>query len=689
MATIFDIDLVALIGADVPLVQTARTKGGELHGPCPFCGGRDRFYVQRAAGHGERPLWRCRQCELGGDAVDYVQRRDGLTKGEALRELGIGRMSSLSYGRAAAPLETEPQAPVEPPSAAWQATALALVEDAEAKLWEPEGQRALGWLRRRGFTDATIRAARFGYQGYDERFDLDGQRAWAPRGIVIPWFAEGQLWRVNIRRPVEPGAWRLKPKAELPEGLSPAAGLVLNAIRELRDATPAQVRARTAQRPDVVADAVASLAADGLIVPSTRYLPLPGSPNCVYGIDDVRPGRPLVLVEGEFNAWAIRQAAGELAGAVALGAATHGRRARWLAKIGLGRPVLVALDGDAAGDLAAGYWLDTLGATALRWRPEAKDPNAMLMGGLDLWGWVGAGITAWNDRQRTWDANDATLARVEEALIDEPAPAPPADVPEPDPEGAPIIPFPVSTLGRCAQCGLVKGGIRDGETCAACQAAAATPAPVDPDLGGAVEELDFTLPTPVRLAPGVPGEVDPATLAVRHGIAVAKLASAPAGYVYVGRRMSDALPGSPLGNPFTAGAVADPIGRFRELLNGAIRDVRAGQGSYHQQQMVDELRRLLAIYRDTGRLVLACWCAPEPCHADVIAAAVVWLAQEEPVKVREGWAIWDRETAAEGLPWVTVCEHTGRTIRASRTIPQARAPFHNECFEAAIQDHLV
>ena len=38
-------DLLTLIGCDTALKKVASTKGGEYAGPCPFCGGRDRFRV--------------------------------------------------------------------------------------------------------------------------------------------------------------------------------------------------------------------------------------------------------------------------------------------------------------------------------------------------------------------------------------------------------------------------------------------------------------------------------------------------------------------------------------------------------------------------------------------------------------------------------------------------------------------
>ena len=45
--------------------------GRELIGPCPRCGGTDRFAVNI-----NRQLWNCRGCGIGGDAIDLVQHLD-------------------------------------------------------------------------------------------------------------------------------------------------------------------------------------------------------------------------------------------------------------------------------------------------------------------------------------------------------------------------------------------------------------------------------------------------------------------------------------------------------------------------------------------------------------------------------------------------------------------------------------
>lgn len=80
------INLLDLVQQDVPLRQAATTNGGEYAGPCPWCGGQDRFRVWP---HRQRPGWWCRGCGRSGDAVGYVMQRHGVGYPEALRRLGI------------------------------------------------------------------------------------------------------------------------------------------------------------------------------------------------------------------------------------------------------------------------------------------------------------------------------------------------------------------------------------------------------------------------------------------------------------------------------------------------------------------------------------------------------------------------------------------------------------------------
>ncbi len=65
------VDLLALAGRHTALQRVAASGGGEWAGPCPFCGGQDRFHVQPQAEGGGR--WLCRGCTGGKwqDALEF------------------------------------------------------------------------------------------------------------------------------------------------------------------------------------------------------------------------------------------------------------------------------------------------------------------------------------------------------------------------------------------------------------------------------------------------------------------------------------------------------------------------------------------------------------------------------------------------------------------------------------------
>ena len=95
-------------------------------------------------------------------------------------------------------------------------------------------------------------------------------------------------------------------------------------------------------------------------------------------------------------------------------------------------------------------------------------------------------------------------------------------------------------------------------------------------------------------------------------------------------QLSDLLPGQayvgrpgPLGNPFELGrdgSRAEVIARYRLWLWARMQD----PGSIQSR----ELERLLA-RAQAGQLELLCWCAPLPCHAEVIRSALTWLAEQQ------------------------------------------------------------
>ncbi|MBT4498511.1 MAG: hypothetical protein HOC74_12350 [Gemmatimonadetes bacterium] len=326
-----DMNLLDLIGQDIPLVRAAATHGGEYAGPCFICGGKDRFRFWPSHPDGKGKFW-CRQCGAHGDAIDYLRQLHNLSYPEACERLHIPPSNT---GRPAAPTPQRKPQLLHPPSAAWQEQALGFVEECRAALWTEDGQGSLDWLHQRGLQDETIQLAGLGlndrerYRGAELwGLPAEHKRIWLPRGVCIPWLIGGALWRVNVRRPEG------QPKYCGPAGYS--CGL--------------------------------------------------------YGADSLLDGkRPAVLVEGEFDALLLQQEAGDLLNVVATGSTGAARRPRWIGLLAQAPSVLVAFDADQAGDHGAEYWLQTLG-NARRWRPYWEDPTAMAQGGVSLRNWIEEGL---------------------------------------------------------------------------------------------------------------------------------------------------------------------------------------------------------------------------------------------------------------------------------------------------------
>jgi phage/plasmid primase-like uncharacterized protein len=56
-----------------------KRQGRELVGPCPICGGHDRFAV-----HLDKQLWNCRICSKGGDVIALVRHLDNISFPKAI-----------------------------------------------------------------------------------------------------------------------------------------------------------------------------------------------------------------------------------------------------------------------------------------------------------------------------------------------------------------------------------------------------------------------------------------------------------------------------------------------------------------------------------------------------------------------------------------------------------------------------
>src|SRR4051812_14248870 len=118
--------------------------------------------------------WHCfGACQMSGDAINWLQRCRGMDFAAACRELGASEPANLTRRDLRPDRQPGAQALIplsEPPSVEWQTAARRVIEDAEATLWTPEGERALAYLEQtRGLFRTTMQEARLGYIPGDYR----------------------------------------------------------------------------------------------------------------------------------------------------------------------------------------------------------------------------------------------------------------------------------------------------------------------------------------------------------------------------------------------------------------------------------------------------------------------------------------------------------------------------------------
>lgn len=191
---------------------------GEYAGPCPLCGGKDRFTVwpdkwqtdKGSSARGVSGYWYCRQCQKTGDTLALLMDMDGLTYPEAARAVGYqasrqknGNPSFDKHGRTQA--KTWQATPEKEPGAQWQAKLAEWVTECQGNLKAPDCQAELA--RRYlsidqaqsmglGWNQVTIyrQAAEFGID------DGGRPRLKLPAGLVIPIRRKAGLNAIRIRR---------------------------------------------------------------------------------------------------------------------------------------------------------------------------------------------------------------------------------------------------------------------------------------------------------------------------------------------------------------------------------------------------------------------------------------------------------------------------------------------------------
>jgi len=326
----------------VKLKKVSGTKGGEWQGPCPACGGVDRFHAWPNQNDGRGSYW-CRSCEKAGDNIQFLRDFEGLSFKEACDKLNITIPESPARCRFEPKQTGKPEFTPDkhiPPADIWQEKAEKLIQSSRDNL--AKNSETLFWLSNRGIGRETAENFRLGWipgedgkdiyrarkaWGLPEILKEDGKpRAlWIPRGLIIPYIIDGIIHRIRIRRP---------------EG-------------------------------------------------EPRYYVIPGSSMATMIIERAR--RAFVVVESELDAITVA-AHNNLAGAVALGSVSAKPDAETYGILQDALQILVAIDYDDAGAKAMKWWQEQFDRCD-RWPvPQGKDPGDAYKLGIDLDQWIKTGL---------------------------------------------------------------------------------------------------------------------------------------------------------------------------------------------------------------------------------------------------------------------------------------------------------
>ena len=325
---------------------------GEWAGPCPSCGGNDRFIVwpeHRSGATGGKYL--CRGCAPeGGDCIQFLRDFHSMSYPEACEALQVEAKTKQRGAPSKPPVREQPWTP-EPeriPSEQWQRRAGSFLAECRKHLSSDAGKAA---LQARALNMAFALSHGLGWNPADiyeapEAWELESWlnskgnlgKLYLPAGLVVPTFRKTGLVAVKIRR---------------------------------RDWKP------------------------GDTWPKYQAVKGGGNGALILG----KGGLPVVLVESELDALLIAQEAPELCAVMALGSASN-RPHTAAAKFLEGSPViLAALDfdkpdakGQRAGARAWLWWREHF-SQARRWPPATgKDPGEMHEAGVPVRMWIEAGL---------------------------------------------------------------------------------------------------------------------------------------------------------------------------------------------------------------------------------------------------------------------------------------------------------
>lgn len=333
------LELVSSMGLSTS--KFANTHGGEYHGECPECGGRDRFAIQPAR-EGTRctGLYSCRMCKIGGDTLKFCIEIMGLPYREAAERAGvsISPVPRIMGSKNKNERNAHSVAILTPPSKTWISKATVFTEWAHKHLLQNKDQ--LQYLEKRGLPLEAVVRYKLGYNPsilYRKRSD-----------------------------------WGLEPQPDQ-ELISVPPGLVIPFVEKSGRVTRLKIR-----RVDYSADSKFS-----------RYKIIPGSMSGASIAGD-RKLSGIIIVESELDAYALHNAAGDLLCMVAVGGSTKALDNVTAYTVATKAFILVGHDNDSAGIKMFDKWKKIYPHARACPAPKAwgKDIGEAAQAGFNIREWI-------------------------------------------------------------------------------------------------------------------------------------------------------------------------------------------------------------------------------------------------------------------------------------------------------------
>ena len=375
-------DIAAPAGVVLNLKLAANgDKGPEYHGPCPGCGGEDRFHVWPEQHPGRGGSYWCRQCGKAGDGIQFLRDFGGLTFKDACSAIGKELDDKFNSKSFRAPWKSTPILPKTPvpglrrgsemkpreceePPLKWQIQARKYIDQGNTALMS--NPAALEKLEReRGITPATAQS-----------FNL---------GLLLPRPGGRLPCRFSSR-----ALWGLPPKtgAKKPDSLWLPRGLIIPAtnINQVNETDTPIVNATADQVSGFSRIRIRRPALD-IVNGGSKYFIIPGSGMAPLLLLDQQPA--VVVVESELDAILIYQEVGALCGVLALGNSSARPDHTTAARLNELPLLVLAFDNDPAGDEAADRWQQWYSHTERLILPAGiKDPGELHQSGADLKEWI-------------------------------------------------------------------------------------------------------------------------------------------------------------------------------------------------------------------------------------------------------------------------------------------------------------